>query len=53
MSLNLVFTGSLFDAQHQRDSVENKPTNLLVLPLGKALNRIFHSLSGRKMADNS
>ena len=38
--LKLVFTASLFDVQHLRDSVENKPASLLVVPLGKALNGI-------------
>ena len=31
MTLNVVFTASLLDAQHYRDSVENKPASLLVL----------------------
>ena len=39
MTLRLIFTASLLDAQHQRDSVENKPASLLV-PLGKALSGI-------------
>ena len=34
----MVFTASLLGAQHNRDSVENKPANLLVVSLGKALN---------------
>ena len=42
MTLNLVFTASLLDAQHYRDSVENKPASLLVVPLGKALSGIFY-----------
>ena len=29
MTLKLVFTASLFDAQHERDSVENKSVGLL------------------------
>ena len=33
ITLKLVFTASLFDAQFQRDSVESKPTSLLVVPL--------------------
>ena len=33
-----VFTASLLDATHLRDSVENKPASLLVVPLGKALS---------------
>ena len=40
MTLKLVFTTSLIDALHLRDSVENKPASLLVVPLGKALNGI-------------
>ena len=40
MTLNLVFTASLLDAQHLRDSVENKPASLLVVPLRKALSGI-------------
>ena len=40
MTVKLVFTASLLDAQHQRDSVKNKPASLLVVPLGKALSGI-------------
>ena len=40
MTLKLVFTASLLDAQHQRNSVENKPASLLVVLLGKALSGI-------------
>ena len=43
MTLKLVFTASLLDAQHQRDSVENKLASRLVAPLGKALGRIHPS----------
>ena len=43
MTLKLVFTASLLDAQHQRDSVNNMPTGLLVAPLGKALSGITPS----------
>ena len=42
MTLTSVFTASLLDAQHQRDSVANKPASLLVEPLGKALKGISH-----------
>ena len=42
MTLKLVFTASLLDAQHYRDSVENKPASSLVVPLGKALSGIPH-----------
>ena len=36
MTLKLVFTASLLDAQHLRDSVKNKPASLHVVPMGKA-----------------
>ena len=42
MTLKLVFTASLLDTQHQRDSVKNKPARLLVVPLGKGLSGIPH-----------
>ena len=35
-----VFTASLLDAQHQRESVESKPASLLFVPLGKAFSGI-------------
>ena len=38
-----LFTASLPDAQHYRDSVENKSASLLVVPLGKALGGISPS----------
>ena len=53
MILKVVFTASLLDAQHQRDSVENKLASLLVLPLGKALSRIPPFGCGRQMAGKS
>ena len=34
MTLKLLFIASLRDAQHKKDSVENKPASLLVVPLG-------------------
>ena len=40
MTLLLECTASLLDAQHQRDSVENKPTSLFAVPLEKALGGI-------------
>ena len=49
MTLRLVFTASLLDAKRQRDSVENKPVSLLVVPLGKALSWIPPSWCGRQM----
>ena len=42
MTFKLVFTASLLDVQHLRDSVENKPASLLVVLLRKALNGITH-----------
>ena len=51
MILKLIFTVSLSDAQHERESVENKPTSLLV-PLGKALSKILPSWRSRRMASN-
>ena len=42
MTLKLLFAAPLLDAQHQKDSVENKPASLLVVPLGKALTVITH-----------
>ena len=53
MTLKLVFTVSMLDAQHLRDSVENKPASLFVVPLGKALSGIPPSWCGRRMAGNS
>ena len=47
MTLKLVFTASLPDAQHLRDSVENKPVSLLVVSLGEALSGIPPSWYGR------
>ena len=52
MTLTLVFTASLLDVQHLRDSV-GKPASLLVVPLGKALSGIPTSTCGRQMAGNS
>ena len=53
MTLKLVFTASLLDAQHYRDSEENKPASLLVVPPGKALSGISPCWCGRQMAGNS
>ena len=55
MTLKLVFTASLLDAQHKRDSLENKPASLLAVPLEKALSGIPPSWCGRlrQMAGNS
>ena len=40
MTLKLAFAASLRDAQHQRDSGENKPRSLLVKQSGKGLKGI-------------
>ena len=53
MTIKLVFTASLLDVRHCRDSVENKPASLLVVPLGKVLSEISPSWCGRQMAGNS
>ena len=53
MTYKLVFTASLLDVQHLRDSVENKSASLLVVPLGKALSGIAPSWCGKQMAGNS
>ena len=50
MTLKLVFAAFLLDAQHLRDSVENKPASLLVAPLGKALVGVVPCWCGRKTA---
>ena len=41
-SVSVKFTASLLDAQHQRNSVENKPASLLVVLLGKAFSGFPH-----------
>ena len=53
MTLKLVFTAFFLDTQHYKNSVENKPASLLVVPLGKALSGIPPSWCGRQMAGNS
>ena len=50
MTLKLVFTAFLLDAQHLRDSMKIKPVSLLVVPLGKALSGIPPFWCGRQMA---
>ena len=50
MTLMLVFSASLLDAQHLRDSLKNKPARSLVVPLGRALSGISPSWCGRQMA---
>ena len=47
MPVKKVFTASLLDALHLRDSVENKPASLLAVPLGKALSGISPFWCGR------
>ena len=46
---NMVFTAFLLGAHQNRVSVENKPTSLLVVSLGKALNGMPRSLCGRQV----
>ena len=53
MTLKLVFTASLLNAQNESDSVKNKPASLLVVSLGRALSGIPPSWCGRQMAGNS
>ena len=53
MTLKLIFTAFLLDAQHCRDSVENKPASIFVVPLGKAFSGIPPSWCNRQMAGNS
>ena len=53
MTLKLVFTAFLLDAQHYRNSVANKPASSLVVPLGKALSGFPSSWCGRQIAGNS
>ena len=52
-TVNWVFTASLLDAHHLRDSVENKPASLLAVALGTALAGIPPYWCGRQMAGNS
>ena len=53
MTLKFVFTAFLLDAQHERDSMENKPVSLLVVPLEKALSGVSPCWCDRQMAGNS
>ena len=46
----LVFTASLPDVQHLRDSVKNKLESLHVVPLGRVLSGTSPFLSGRQVA---
>ena len=52
MTLKLVFTAFLLNAQHSRDSVKNKLASLLVVLLGKAFSEIPLFWSGKQMAGN-
>ena len=45
----MIFTASLLGAQHNRDSVENKPASLLVVSLGKTLNGMLPFSCGRQV----
>ena len=48
-----VDSSSLLDAQHCRDSAENKPARLFAVPLGKALSGNPQSWYGRQITSNS
>ena len=48
-----VIIASLLGAQHKRVSVENKSASLLVVPLGKAPNRISPFLCWRQAVGSS
>ena len=50
MTLKLVFTAFLLDAQDYRECVKIKTVSLLVVPLGKALSELPPSWCGRQMA---
>ena len=45
----MVLATSLLGAQHNRDSVENKPASMLVVSLGKTLNGMPPSSCGRQV----
>ena len=48
------FTAALFGAQHKEAKeigVENKPASLLVVDLGKALNKISSCICGRQLKE--
>ena len=53
MTLKLAFTASLFDAQHYRDSVENKLASLVVVPMREVLRGIPPFLCDRRVAGYS
>ena len=52
MTLKLVCIASRLDVQHYRDSVENKPASLLVLPLS-VFNGILQPRCDIQTAGNS
>ena len=54
MTVKLLFTASLFVAQHYGDSVDNKPASLLFVPLGKTLSGIpyFRMANRRPVTPN-
>ena len=49
----MVFTASLFGAQHKRDSVENNPASLLVVSLDKTFNGMPPPLCGKQVVGPS
>ena len=49
----MVFTASLLGAQHNRDSVDNKPASLLVVFLCRALKGVPPSSCGRQVVEPS
>ena len=49
----MIFTASLLSAQQNKNSVENKRLSLLVMFLGKAINRMPLSLCGRQVVGPS
>ena len=53
MTLKNGIYSSLLGAQHKKDSVENNPTCLLVVSLGKTLNGMPPSLSDKQVAEPS
>ena len=53
MTLKLVFTASLLDVQHYRDSVESRAASFTFCAGGKAFSGIPPSWCGRQVAGNS
>ena len=50
ITLKLLFTAYLLDAQHLGDCVKNNPASLIFVPLGNVFSGIFLSWSGRQTA---